>query len=117
LTDCRAQSGLSAGWVYGYNLYRKRENLMNASRAAWGLAAVLTVGLALFANSHGWREDSRASAGSHSVTLHWLPATFANSYNVYRGTVSGGPYVNIGTTATTTYVDNALPGSGVFIMW
>ena len=87
---------------------------MNASRAAWGLAAVLTVGLALFANSHGWREDSRASAGSHSVTLHWLPATVATSYNVYRGTVSGGPYVNIGTTATTTYVDNALPGSGVF---
>jgi len=78
------------------------------------LVALLAIGLALFAYRHAWHDGPRASAGSHSVTLHWLPATFATSYNVYRGTVSGGPYVKIGTTATPTYVDNALPGSGVF---
>ncbi len=41
------------------------------------------------------------------IQLTWTP-TGANHYNVYRGTVSGGPYLKIGETASTysTYLDN-----------
>ena len=33
-----------------------------------------------------------AVGGSGQVTLTWNPSSGAVSYNVYRGTVSGGPY-------------------------
>jgi archaellum component FlaF (FlaF/FlaG flagellin family) len=51
---------------------------------------------------------------SHSVTLDWTPSssTFLG-FNVYRGSVSGGPYtrLNSGLVSTTSFVDTAV-GSG-----
>ncbi len=47
-------------------------------------------------------------AVSHSVTLTWTASTSTVSgYNVYRSTVSGGPYTKLTSTpvAATTYVD------------
>lgn len=43
------------------------------------------------------------------VQLTWTP-TGAHHYNVYRGTVNGGPYVLIATTASTysTYLDSSV---------
>jgi hypothetical protein len=41
------------------------------------------------------------------VDLTWSPQTGANKYTVFRGTVSGGPYAQLGTTALTAYSDTA----------
>jgi fibronectin type 3 domain-containing protein len=42
----------------------------------------------------------------HSVTLTWSSSSGAVSYNVYRGTTSGGPYLKVGSEIiTTTYAD------------
>lgn len=54
-----------------------------------------------------------ASVVSHSVTLTWVASTSANvaGYNVYRGTISGGPYatkVNPSLIAGLTYTDTAV---------
>jgi fibronectin type 3 domain-containing protein len=42
------------------------------------------------------------------VTLTWTASTDASSYNVKRGTVSGGPYTQIGTATTTSYTDTTV---------
>ena len=42
----------------------------------------------------------------HSVTLTWNSSQGATSYNLYRGTVSGGPYVKLASgISNTTYSD------------
>lgn len=52
------------------------------------------------------------------VTLTWAASAGATSYNVYRGTVSGGPYVFIANVAapTTTYVDVVAPGQYYYVV-
>jgi hypothetical protein len=46
----------------------------------------------------------------HSVGLSWNTSTGAVGYNVYRGTVSGGPYgkINSALNATAVFVDNTV---------
>jgi len=51
------------------------------------------------------------AAGSHTVSLTWNPGDGnAVGYNVYRGTVSGGPYQEINTAldASTNYTDSTV---------
>ena len=51
---------------------------------------------------------------SHSVTLTWTASTSTVSgYNVYRSTVSGGPYTKLNSSviAATTYVDSTVQAS------
>src|SRR4029077_137241 len=48
---------------------------------------------------------------SHSVTLTWTASTSTvTGYNVYRSSVSGGPYTKLNSTAiaATTYVDTTV---------
>jgi hypothetical protein len=50
-------------------------------------------------------------AASHSVTLNWTAsASTVSGYNVYRSTVSGGPYTKLNSTldVATTYVDTSV---------
>jgi hypothetical protein len=54
---------------------------------------------------------------SHSVTLTWTASTSTVSgYNVYRSTVSGGPYTKLNSTliAATTYVDSTVQASTTY---
>lgn len=47
-----------------------------------------------------------ASGGNNQVSLSWNAASGASTYNVYRGTVSGGPYGSLATgVSTTSHVD------------
>ena len=51
-------------------------------------------------------------APAHNVALTWNASTSSNvvGYNVYRGTVSGGPYsrINSSLDASTSYTDNTV---------
>jgi hypothetical protein len=54
----------------------------------------------------------------HSVTLSWTASTSSNiaGYNVYRGTVSGGPYAKISTFPIngTTFTDPAAQAGATY---
>jgi len=50
------------------------------------------------------------AATQHTVGLTWDTSADAVSYNIYRGTVSGGPYTMVNTSpdSTNTYTDNTV---------
>src|SRR5580698_10095050 len=49
-----------------------------------------------------------ASAGNQQVGLAWSASTGAASYNVKRGTASGGPYTQAANPTGTSYTDSGL---------
>ncbi len=49
-----------------------------------------------------------ATAGNAQVSLTWNTSGGASSYNVKRGTTSGGPYTQVANTAATNDTDTAL---------
>jgi fibronectin type 3 domain-containing protein len=51
---------------------------------------------------------ARAKPGE--VQLVWTHLAGTHHYNVYRGTISGGPYLKIGSTTSTysTYLDRTV---------
>src|ERR1700678_1078083 len=49
-----------------------------------------------------------ATAGNQQASLTWTAGGGAISYNVKRGTASGGPYTTVGSPAGTTYADTSL---------
>ena len=51
-----------------------------------------------------------AAAGVLQVSLSWTASSGATSYNVKRGTASGGPYTQLGTATTASYVDSGATG-------
>jgi predicted secreted protein len=57
-----------------------------------------------------------AQAKQYQVLLNWNPSsTSGATYNVYRGTSSGGPYTRIGNTSQVTYGDGTvLSGSAYY---
>ena len=51
----------------------------------------------------------------HSVTLSWTASLGATGYNMYRGTVSGGPYTKMAVgIVDTTYEDNQVTEKQTF---
>lgn len=56
-----------------------------------------------------------AAGGNGSASLAWAAPAGASSFNVYRGTVSGGPYTKIAANgAVTSYVDMPLTNSTTY---
>jgi hypothetical protein len=56
-------------------------------------------------------QPATAPSVQHTVDLSWKASTSSNvvSYNVYRGTVSGGPYTKLGSgVASTLYTDSTM---------
>jgi beta-glucosidase len=49
-----------------------------------------------------------AMPGNAQVSLSWNAASGAESYNVKRATVAGGPYSTVGTSATPSFVNGSL---------
>ena len=58
-----------------------------------------------------------ASSSSHAVSLRWSPSTSdVVGYNIYRGSVPGGPYTKINPvlTPSTSYVDSSVQGGKTY---
>ena len=50
--------------------------------------------------------NAAVTVTGHSVTLAWNASQNATSYNIYRGTASGGPYTKVASAiVSTTYTD------------
>lgn len=43
-----------------------------------------------------------------TILLNWTPVTGASYYNVYRSTTANGPFTEVGTTTTPTFLDTNL---------
>jgi fibronectin type 3 domain-containing protein len=57
------------------------------------------------------------STVQHSVAVNWTASTSTVAgYNVYRGTLSGGPYSKIDSTLITglTYTDNTVSSGATY---
>lgn len=48
------------------------------------------------------------AAGQTQVNVSWTASAGATSYNILRATTSGGPYVQVGTSATTSFPNTSL---------
>ncbi|MGA2889383.1 MAG: sugar-binding protein [Terracidiphilus sp.] len=55
-----------------------------------------------------------AVAGNGKVTLTWAGSTGAIGYNVLRGTVSGGPYTQVGTPTVVAYTDRSVTNATTY---
>lgn len=58
-----------------------------------------------------------AAAPSHSVSLNWTPSGSSyNGFNIYRGSVSSGPYtrVNSSVLSTTSYTDSSVTSGSTY---
>jgi cellulose 1,4-beta-cellobiosidase len=55
-------------------------------------------------------------AAPHSVTLGWSPSTTTGvTYNVYRGTLSGGPYSLLSSgLSSTSYTDTSVQSGSTY---
>jgi fibronectin type 3 domain-containing protein len=67
----------------------------------------------------GWRSSRvlglGATASSGNVALSWIALSGISSYRIQRGTKSGGPYTEIGSTASTSFNDTTVSnGTGYF---
>ena len=82
-------------------------------RAPGGVAGNLVVTSNAPTVQVGLAGQAAGAAVAHSVSLDWLPSVSAViGYNVYRGSVSGGPYTRINPTvdSATSYKDSAVSG-------
>jgi len=54
--------------------------------------------------------DGVAPPSTYSVSLSWAPSASSgvSGYDVYRSTVSGGPYTQIGSASTVDYKDSSV---------
>ena len=55
-----------------------------------------------------------AIAGNATVSLNWVPANGATSYNIKRALVSGGAYTLVGSSTATSFVDSGLNNGATY---
>ncbi len=55
-----------------------------------------------------------SAVSSSQINLSWTASAGATSYNVYRSTVSGGPYSSVGSSATTSFSNTGLAASTTY---
>jgi fibronectin type 3 domain-containing protein len=81
---------------------------MRVARWAWVVAVVVAAGLALLVYSQTRPKEV------HTVALRWTESPHATSYNIYRATVSGGPYTQIGNVDYPVYLDIHVSSGSVY---
>jgi hypothetical protein len=52
--------------------------------------------------------SASATGGTNSATVTWAAVSGATEYHILRSTTSGGPYTQVGTSATTSFADSGL---------
>jgi fibronectin type 3 domain-containing protein len=58
---------------------------------------------------------SGASAAVPAVNLSWTPSSSSyTGFDIYRGTVSGGPYTMINSSLTPAFTDNTVAASQTY---
>lgn len=86
--------------------------------ASGAATANLTFRTATGASASEALTGSGAAAGSHSVALTWNASSSGAviGYNIYRGTVAGGPYSKINTSieSSTAFSDTAVSGGKTY---
>jgi hypothetical protein len=55
-----------------------------------------------------------ATAGTGQVSLTWTASTGATSYNVKRGSATGGPYTSVAAISTASYTDSTVTGGATY---
>jgi hypothetical protein len=92
------------------------EDKIVSSTGNYNATAILTSGtwvmqMAAFRTSNG---ASQPGSSQHSVSISWDPSPSAQVayFNVYRGTVSGGPYGLLATNITVTHYTDSTVHSG-----
>jgi Glycoside hydrolase family 44/Fibronectin type III domain len=56
----------------------------------------------------------KATAANQQVSLTWNASSGATSYNVKRGTASGGPYSTVSSPSTTSYTDSSVTNATTY---
>ncbi|NJL28420.1 MAG: fibronectin type III domain-containing protein [Thermoanaerobaculia bacterium] len=57
---------------------------------------------------------SATAISSSQINLSWSAVSGATQYRIYRSTTSGGPYSQIGTSATTSFSNTGLSASTTY---
>jgi IPT/TIG domain len=112
-----AGSGFSSRTINGFGGIS--EDRVVSSTGSYNATAALTSGTWVMQMA-AFRAGSGTSAqgpSKHSVSIAWDPSPSADVayYNVYRGTVSGGPYSLLGTNITATaYADSTVQSGATY---
>jgi hypothetical protein len=87
-------------------------------RAAGGVTGTLTISSNAPVVHVTLAGQGEAPGVAHAVSLSWAPSITRGieGYNVYRGTVSGGPYnrLNPSTDSLTSYTDHGVSGGKTY---
>lgn len=108
-------SGRLAGFVSANRPARefdRRESEMSVEPMKRLFIACMLLGCLSFSFAQGLQGNVKLSGNTtvavtgHSVTLTWSASQNATSYNIYRGTTSGGPFTRLASgIVSTTYTD------------
>ncbi len=96
-------------------MFERRPNLITARAfmAAASLALLASCGagpniVAADKSLAAVPENLAATAGNAEVALSWTASTNATGYNVKRGAAGGGPFTQVASTTSPTYMDSSV---------
>ena len=103
-----AWTSTGVGMITAAGLYSAGTTAGTATVKATSGTVTGTAAVTVSASSSPTLSLTAAATGTNKVTLYWNGISGASGYNVYRSTVSGGPYTQIAQNVAT-----ADPGPGL----
>lgn len=119
LSGAKLPLTLAAGKSATFSITFRPQSSGSASGQAQFLSNALNANLAagLSGTGGGSGGTPPPPQSSHSVSLTWnASSSSVAGYNIYRGTISGGPYskINSKLNSTTTYTDGTVAGGKTY---
>ncbi len=99
-----ADSGLTCGTTYFY-VVTASNGSCDSGNSAQASTTTSTCTCTPPAAPTGVATSGATQTG---LTVSWSASSGATSYKVFRSTTSGGPYTQVGTTSSTSFVDSGL---------